>query len=212
MALKAIIRLGDPTSHGGTVIEAFSTFEVFGKPASGIGHKVSCPNCKGVFPIIAGVEKYSYFGKNIAVEGMKTSCGAVLIATQQQAKAEAPIGAVPSNSKKQAAVSSAKATPTLISDSQNVRAEKKVTRIFWSYGQSETPLSDQSRFYPDLNIHLETVNYAAGDAVEIVIKDIDEVASFDGNEIKVSAQVDENGNAKVMNVLKNSSVNILAEA
>ncbi|XZG71502.1 PAAR domain-containing protein [Chitinibacteraceae bacterium HSL-7] len=102
MALKAIIRLGDPTSHGGTVVEAFPTFEVFGKAAAGIGHKVSCPQCKGVFPIVAGVEKVAYLGKNIAVEGMKTACGAVLIATQQEVKTEAPRGVSPLRSTQRA--------------------------------------------------------------------------------------------------------------
>lgn len=46
-----IIRLGDSTSHGGTVIEAFNQTDLNGKPMAGVGHKVTCPLCKGVFPI-----------------------------------------------------------------------------------------------------------------------------------------------------------------
>jgi uncharacterized Zn-binding protein involved in type VI secretion len=77
-----IIRQGDPTSHGGKVLEG-STFDIcHGKPISFIGHKVSCPKCKGVFPIIEGVLTTTFYGKGVALAGMKTGCGAVLIATQ----------------------------------------------------------------------------------------------------------------------------------
>lgn len=46
-----IIRLGDSTSHGGTVLEAFNLTDLNGKPMSGVGHKVVCPLCKGVFHV-----------------------------------------------------------------------------------------------------------------------------------------------------------------
>jgi len=49
-----IIRLGDSTSHGGTVLEAFNQTDLNGKPMSGVGHKVVYPLCKGVFPITQG--------------------------------------------------------------------------------------------------------------------------------------------------------------
>ena len=34
-----IIRLGDTTSHGGTVIEAFGQTDLNGKPMAGVGHR-----------------------------------------------------------------------------------------------------------------------------------------------------------------------------
>ena len=49
--MKDIIRLGDATSHGGVVLEAFSQTDLNGKPIAGVGHNVSCPLCKGIFPI-----------------------------------------------------------------------------------------------------------------------------------------------------------------
>jgi uncharacterized Zn-binding protein involved in type VI secretion len=85
MAKRAIIRIGDPTSHGGTVLEGFPTLNVYGKKASGVGHHGYCRLCRREFVIVAGAESFTYFGKNVAVEGMYTSCGAVLIATQGQA-------------------------------------------------------------------------------------------------------------------------------
>ena len=49
--MKDIIRLGDSTTHGGVVLEAFSRTDLNGKPIAGVGHNVSCPLCKGVFPL-----------------------------------------------------------------------------------------------------------------------------------------------------------------
>lgn len=85
MTERAIIRKGDPTTHGGTVLEAFSTLSVYGKNVAGIGHRGYCPLCKRDFIIEAGAANYTYCGKKIALEGMHTSCGATLIATQWQA-------------------------------------------------------------------------------------------------------------------------------
>jgi hypothetical protein len=52
--MKDAIRLGDSTTHGGKVLEAFSRTDLNGKPIAGVGHKVSCPLCKGDFPDCRG--------------------------------------------------------------------------------------------------------------------------------------------------------------
>lgn len=77
-----IIRKGDPTSHGGIVLEGSLTDICMGQPIAYIGHKVQCPQCKGAFPIIEGVLTTTFYGKGVALAGMKTACGAVLVATQ----------------------------------------------------------------------------------------------------------------------------------
>ena len=77
-----IIRKGDPTSHGGVVLEGSLTDICMGQPIAYIGHKVQCPQCKGAFPIIEGVLTTTFYGKGVALAGMKTACGAVLVATQ----------------------------------------------------------------------------------------------------------------------------------
>ena len=82
MGKRAIIRKGDPTSHGGKVIEGSEVDLVEGKPAAFVGHKVSCPKCKGIHEIIEGAPLTTFYGKGVALDGMKTSCGATLIATQ----------------------------------------------------------------------------------------------------------------------------------
>ncbi|MGV8916590.1 MAG: PAAR domain-containing protein [Pseudomonas sp.] len=79
--MKDIIRLGDSTSHGGVILEAFSQADLNGKPISGVGHKVSCPLCKGVFPIAEGNSTYTVGGIAVALDDMKIPCGAALIAS-----------------------------------------------------------------------------------------------------------------------------------
>nr|WP_254792126.1 PAAR domain-containing protein [Achromobacter sp. NFACC18-2] len=49
---------------------------------------VSCPRCKGAFPIVEGVLALGIDNSYVAIEGMKTSCGATLSASQQFAKVE----------------------------------------------------------------------------------------------------------------------------
>lgn len=83
-----IIRLGDSTSHGGKVLEAFSQTNLNGRPTAGVGHKVACPLCKGVFPIIEGSALLDVDGIAVALHGMKTACGASLIASAPKGDAK----------------------------------------------------------------------------------------------------------------------------
>ncbi|QVM98882.1 PAAR domain-containing protein [Pseudomonas sp. SORT22] len=79
--MRKIVRLGDSTDHGGSVIESLSPTNLNGKPIAGKGNLVSCPLCKGIFPIIEGSSTYSINGIPVALDGMKTACGASLIAS-----------------------------------------------------------------------------------------------------------------------------------
>ncbi|MYM94916.1 PAAR domain-containing protein [Duganella vulcania] len=80
--MPEIIRKGDRTSHGGTVLEGSPSEICMGQPIAYKGHLVHCPKCRGNFPIVEGVMTTTFFGQGVAVAGMKTSCGATLIATQ----------------------------------------------------------------------------------------------------------------------------------
>ena len=42
---------------------------------------VSCPLCKGILPIAEGTATYSVEGIGVALDGVKTACGAALIAS-----------------------------------------------------------------------------------------------------------------------------------
>ncbi|MEN4751056.1 PAAR domain-containing protein [Pseudomonas sp. Ps21-P2] len=79
--MKDIIRLGDLTTHGGVVLQAIPQTDLNGKPIAGVGHNVSCPLCKGIFPIAEGSSTYTVDGIPVALDGMKTACGAALIAS-----------------------------------------------------------------------------------------------------------------------------------
>ncbi|ELF6206746.1 MULTISPECIES: PAAR domain-containing protein [Pseudomonas] len=79
--MKNIVRLGDSTTHGGEVVESIPHTNLNGKPMAGKGNLVSCPLCKGIFPIIEGSSTYSVNGTPVALDGMKTGCGASLIAS-----------------------------------------------------------------------------------------------------------------------------------
>ncbi|WP_431476411.1 PAAR domain-containing protein [Massilia eburnea] len=78
-----VIRVGDPTSHGGKVVKTSAPdVRVSGKPVVLVGDRCVCPmtghqNCV----IISGNSNHTVNGKAVAYEGDKTSCGATLIST-----------------------------------------------------------------------------------------------------------------------------------
>ncbi|MYM90769.1 PAAR domain-containing protein [Rugamonas sp. FT82W] len=78
-----VIRVGDPTSHGGNVLSSsVGHFTVGGKAVVVVGDKCSCPvnghqNCT----VATGSSTHMVNGKAVAYNGDTTSCGATLIAT-----------------------------------------------------------------------------------------------------------------------------------
>lgn len=89
--MKGIICRGDRTDHGGTVIQGFMNTESNGRAWAGVGHMVVCPRCKGTFPIIEGHAQITVDGIAVAMHGMRTACGAVLLASSSVAVAEHPL-------------------------------------------------------------------------------------------------------------------------
>ncbi|WP_234983809.1 PAAR domain-containing protein [Pseudacidovorax sp. RU35E] len=75
-----MVRLGDPTDHGGEVLTALQLI-VHGKPATGEGCVACCPRCGGLFRIVPTHTERRHHGKVVAFEGDLTECGARLIAT-----------------------------------------------------------------------------------------------------------------------------------
>lgn len=219
-----IIRQGDPTSHNGKVLEGSLTDICHGKPIAYMGHKVSCPKCNGTFTIVEGVTTTTFYGKGVALAGMKTSCGAVLIATQFTDIVEIGGGGGRSSARgsedvKDLAVAASAATTSALlgagtapKDSAS-NAVKKVTRISWSYGDRELPVSDKSRFYVDLNLHIETENYVPGEKVEVVIaNDAGENLATDLKTLNVQVTIGPDGKGKIKNVFAGKTVDITANA
>lgn len=89
---QLIIVLGDITDHGGTVITAGSTTDTMGLPWARQGDMVSCPRCKGVFPIAQGDPNFISDGAAVAYDGCKVACGATLIGGKQGIATTDPSG------------------------------------------------------------------------------------------------------------------------
>ncbi|NWD83030.1 PAAR domain-containing protein [Pseudomonas reactans] len=79
--MSSIVRFSHTNSHGGVVTDNILHTSLNGKPMAGKGHMVMCPLCKGPFPIAEGSSTYSVNGIPVALDGMKTTCGATLIAS-----------------------------------------------------------------------------------------------------------------------------------
>jgi uncharacterized Zn-binding protein involved in type VI secretion len=78
-----VIRLNDPTSHGGKVDQVAAThFTVGGVEVACLGDKTTCP-LHGSGTIVEGDPRHTINGVPVAYEGHKTSCGAILMPTVQ---------------------------------------------------------------------------------------------------------------------------------
>lgn len=80
--MKRVIRLGDPTSHGGAVTSAAANFSIMGVSVARVGDSCSCPR-KGHSgcTIAEGDPHWRIEGRAVALEGHLTSCGAELMST-----------------------------------------------------------------------------------------------------------------------------------
>jgi uncharacterized Zn-binding protein involved in type VI secretion len=90
---QPLIVLGDKTSHGGTVITCSPACDTMGKGWARVGDMVSCPRCKGVFPISQGDPSLVDDGHAVAYHGCKVACGATLISSQMTTLTEPSGGA-----------------------------------------------------------------------------------------------------------------------
>ncbi|MCX8649472.1 PAAR domain-containing protein [Gilliamella sp. B2776] len=79
---KNVVRLGDPTTHGGSVISVSSTMTVEGKLVALIGDLVSCPKKgHGVNKIIESSKTCFSDGKAIVIDQCLCECGCKVIST-----------------------------------------------------------------------------------------------------------------------------------
>ena len=80
--MRGVIRLGDPTSHGGKVISAAPNSDVLGVAVARQGDRCLCP-LRGheICSIAEGDPQVLIDGVPVAFEGHKTTCGATLIST-----------------------------------------------------------------------------------------------------------------------------------
>lgn len=76
--MQGVIRIGDKTTHGGTVLEGSSGVLFMGKMVSCLMDKVSCP-IHGLTCITEGDNGSTINGKPIALHGHRCGCGCSLI-------------------------------------------------------------------------------------------------------------------------------------
>jgi uncharacterized Zn-binding protein involved in type VI secretion len=79
---RGIARVGDKTSHGGTIVSGASTVLIAGKPAARIGDSHSCPIPRhGTTVIIPSgpVSTLLIAGQPVARMGDQTGCGATIV-------------------------------------------------------------------------------------------------------------------------------------
>ena len=80
--MRLVIRLNDPTTHGGKVIAAASTTTVMGTAVARKGDRCFCPIQGHQTCVIAeGDPKVTIDGIPVAFDGHATSCGTRLIST-----------------------------------------------------------------------------------------------------------------------------------
>lgn len=80
--MRPVIRLNDPTSHGGMVMQAAPNSTVLGIAVARKGDRCFCPLKGHESCVIAeGDPKVLVDGIPVAFEGHLTSCGAQLIST-----------------------------------------------------------------------------------------------------------------------------------
>jgi uncharacterized Zn-binding protein involved in type VI secretion len=80
--MRGVIRLNDPTSHGGKVITAATASTVMGVAVARKGDQCVCPlPGHGTCVITEGDPNVLIDGVPVAFNGHKTSCGAALIST-----------------------------------------------------------------------------------------------------------------------------------
>ncbi len=85
--MPGVIRLNDPTSHGGKVISAAPNSKVRGVAVARKGDRCTCPlPGHGLCRIAEGDPKLLIDGVPVAFEGHQTDCGATLISTMPTSK------------------------------------------------------------------------------------------------------------------------------
>lgn len=160
----------------------------------------NCPKCGKPGVIVEGAEGYSWEGIPIAVDRCIVSCGC----PPGSNRIIAPLGLLYSGSSNGATQSTLAST-----ERSNQNSEKKVTQLYWSYGDSFTRLNGPSRHYVDLNLHAETQNYAPGETVTVTIEYPDGDTLINGaRQLTLTGTTNAQGTAVFKELFKNGTLNL----
>lgn len=199
--MKALITVGCKTDHGGIIVLGDSSFLVEGKAVHLDGMTHYCPKCKVQSRAIASNQGFMIVGgKSIVAVGDTSSCGSKYLKNSDLVVMSNGTDIIKSNMSK----------VSLFNDFIEKDKEKIINKLYWSYGENFTPLEEKSRFFDDLNLHIETTGYEEGENIEVDINpDSSDLDTFE--KFSVSITVNNEGNGLFKNVFQGKTIIIDTE-
>ncbi|MEG0926801.1 type VI secretion system Vgr family protein [Chryseobacterium sp.] len=90
--------------------------------------------------------------------------------------------------------------------------EKQIASMYWAYEEENTSLMDDSKFFVDMNLIVQTRNYEEGESIDVTIKSDDGEPLADGlNELTLSGTVDKDGMVIFKEPLKAYTLELMTE-
>ncbi|MGH1516449.1 type VI secretion system Vgr family protein [Chryseobacterium sp. JK1] len=90
--------------------------------------------------------------------------------------------------------------------------EKQIASMYWAYEEENTSLMDDSKFFVDMNLIVQTRNYEEGESIDVTIKSEDGKPLAEGlNELTLSGTVDKDGIAIFKEPLKAHTLELMTE-
>lgn len=184
-----------PTDHGGMVpstqVRSSQQGNLFVR--AGDGHV--CPKCKCWSTVVKSHDLVIFDGKAVAYAGDQLTCGARLLAQQSHVVGDS--GSPSYNDM----------SNSLICDN---KLPKNINKISWSYGEELETLNEKSRYYDDLNIHVETTGYLIGESVTLTIEpEESDINTFE--KFTVSIKIESDGSGIFKNVFHGKKMLINTE-
>lgn len=193
---------GSTTDHGGIVISTQSTSSQMGSLFLRAGDGFACPKCKIWSTLIKSNDHVVFDGKPVAYVGDKFTCGATLMPKQMHVVGD-------SGSRSESTPFNQLQNKMYGKEFMQQSTKKEIKEIFWSYGENFTKLDSESRHFVDMNLHVKTINYAAGETVEVTLKYEDGDILFNElRELKLEGTVNSNSEVIFRNILKDKTLNL----
>lgn len=191
---KRLAILGDKTTTGGVIITGSGHAFCNSSSIALLGDKVSCPSCKEIGIIIQGAHHFTIHGKPVAYDGCLVACGCP----------NNRIVAMKSTMFLDELTNSDVNYSSLVRNNSSEIKDKKISQIYWSYGENKTELSGISRHYVDINLHVQTENYNQGESIDVILTYHDENNAK--KTLTVSGVVGLNGLATIMDVFSEQGI------
>ncbi|WP_180054605.1 MULTISPECIES: PAAR domain-containing protein [unclassified Acinetobacter] len=198
--MKALITVGCKTDHGGIIVLGDASFLVEGRAVHLDGMTHYCPKCKVQSRAIASNQGFmTVGGKSIVAVNDTSSCGSKYLKNSDLAVMTKGVG-----------IAKSKTSELLVNDLIDKDKDKIINKIYWSYGKTFTPLEEKSRFFDDLNVHIEAIGYEEGENIDVEINP--DSSNFDTFEkFTVSITINNEGKGLFKNVFQGKTIIIDTE-